>query len=448
MTTPGTRAAPYAPFTIAAANANLDTWIPGDGRTTVNIPTFLDHNKDFNIADFTPGGVALGVSATVDTAATQAAVTEAGAYTQGLAVGARVLVPPRNLLLNDQIVGGAGVLIGGHGSRGSRFTSSYPGYAFKLGTTGGSLAYGCGIRDVSINLTNAAGGVVQAIGTSGFSAADLYFEGLVSSTNNGVFLDGGNAANIFSVLKNVDCNHIRTCLRMGTTGSQVATSSTAIGFNALTDLGAAGVGILIDALSGAGSRFFGGNIEGCVTGVSISGFACQFFGMRFEGNTTDLLLNSGAQANVFVGCSGWSVTTDNSGNTTNSFWGNRAGDYTNQPRDTLSRIEAGLTFGPDSSSLTNPTALAIANNATGTLAIGNCAQLLVYDSGVTGDAAELLLTPNSSGTKLKLNQINASYSLTPTTAGKLNFSLSGSTLSIENKLGSNTTVHFMLTKLV
>lgn len=52
MTIPGTRAAPYAPFTTVAANADVDTWIPGTQRTTPNLPTFFANNAVCNVLDF------------------------------------------------------------------------------------------------------------------------------------------------------------------------------------------------------------------------------------------------------------------------------------------------------------------------------------------------------------------------------------------------------------
>lgn len=420
--------------------------VPRDGRAVGTLRTYNENNATFNVKDFG----AVGDGATNDTVAIQAAITAATAVSSASASGAVVYAPPGTYLVSAQIVVPARVTIVGAGTRSTRLISSYTGYAIKIGTTSSSLAYGNGITDLSISMTNAAGGAIQAIGTAGFYARNLYIEGLVSSTNQGIFLDGGDAANIFSVLDNIDCNHVKFGLRLGTSGSQTTTSVTALGFNALNDLVAGGYGIKVDALHGNGSRFFGGNLENCAVGVQIAGFACQFFGVRFEANTTALLLDSGAEGNVFVGCAGWTegTITNNSGTTTNSFWGNHASTYVNYPLDTLSRILGGLTFGPDSASLTNPTAIPIANNATGTLTIGNACTLLVYDSGVTADMAMLLLTAGSGGTKVTIvSQNGTTFTTTPTTASKINFSVSGSTLSIENKLGSDTVVRLMLATL-
>lgn len=55
MTTPGipgTRAAPYAPFTTVAANADIDIWLPGSGRTVPSIPAYLANNAVLNVGDF------------------------------------------------------------------------------------------------------------------------------------------------------------------------------------------------------------------------------------------------------------------------------------------------------------------------------------------------------------------------------------------------------------
>jgi hypothetical protein len=304
-------------------------------------------------------------------------------------------------------------------------------------------------------MTDDAGGAIQAIGTAGFFARNLYIEGtaLTSSTNKGIFLDGGTAACIFSNLNNIICNHIKIGLRLGTTGSTYVTSTTVVGFNAQCDLLSGSIGIQVDASCGQGSSFHGGNIENCATGVSISGLACSFFGLRSEGNNTvDVVLNSGTHGNAFFGCYGFTTVTDNSGNSNNTFLGNYDNSGGHYPLDTLSTLanvstSGALTFGPDSAVFTEGNTGSIANNGTVTVSVsGHCFTMTLTESD-QNTACQLLITP-SAGVPITLGTVTASiYSTTLGTASKINFGYSGGNLTIENKRGVALTVNYVLLKV-
>jgi len=435
---------PYTAYTNNAAVANLDSWPPTDGRTVTDMPTYVANNAVFNVKDYG----AAGDGSTPDASAIQAAIDAAAALSTPTVFGATVYFPPGTYAVSTPLTVSEGVVLRGAGSRASRITSSYAGFVFEIGTTSVNLAYGCGVQDMSLQMTHANGSAIHAFGTAQFFMTNVYIEGASSGNAVGLYVDGSNASNLFTTLTNVNCNHVKTGLHIGTSGSTIPTSVTATAFDVSTDMQSGAVGILVDVNTGSGSQFFGGNIENCPIGVSSTGDACRFIGVRFEGNTNDVTLNSGAHANVFMGCFGWSTTTDNSGNDTNGFYGNRAGDFSSYPLDTISRLASGIAFGSTTARITSPAELTIANNASATITLNGANQFLIYDQGVTADLADLLVNPYASGTQLKLNQLNATYTTTPGHAGTINFSIvSGPLLSIENKLGSTTRIHMIQTQL-
>lgn len=328
----------------ATARTNADALlIPLTQRAAANGVATLDGATKIPVAQVpdlsgtyagTPGGVAAtavvygpaptGVAAT-DVANVQAAVNALPA------TGGRVLLratagTPYNFGTTTVTVPPSKQVFGA-GQSATTINYTGTGYAFSVGnqTFGTALAYGCAVGDLSITLTvNGANGV-ELRETSGAELSNLYIEGVVSTnTSTGIFINGGNTANIFTNLSNIICNHIKTGCRIGSTGTLTTTSVTVTSFNAFGDNIAGSTGVLVDALSGEGSRFFGGNVEAEASGVNISGSRVMFFGMRFENSVTDVTLNAGASGNGFFGCVDFIVAngiTNNSGNKTNTFVG-------------------------------------------------------------------------------------------------------------------------------
>jgi hypothetical protein len=72
------------------------------------------------------------------------------------------------------------------------------------------------------------------------------------------------------------------------------------------------VGIQIDETHGQGSRFYGGNMESCATGIYGRGIFVLIDGMRFEGNHIDVLLENPAAAWLVTGCMGLDNFKNNS----------------------------------------------------------------------------------------------------------------------------------------
>lgn len=262
---------------------------------------------------------------TADAATVQAAVDALPAG------GGRLLLRPSDGVSYNfgttSIIVPANKQVFGAAEQATYISYSGTGYAFSVGnqTLGTPLAYGCAIGDLSISLTvNGANGI-ELRETSGAELSNLYIEGLANTnTSTGVFFNGGNTANIFSVMSNVICNHVKTGCRIGSTGTNTTTSVTATSFNAVGDNIAGSTGVLVDALSGEGSRFFGGNVEAEASGVTISGARVMFFGMRFENGVIDVTLNAGANGNGFFGCVDFIAANgvlNNSGNKTNTFVG-------------------------------------------------------------------------------------------------------------------------------
>lgn len=92
--TPGSAQAPYMGFTSRIANAMLDSWLPTEGRTVLDIGQYVKNQKVYNVLDYgaDPTGVA------DSTAAFHTAIAAAGATK-----GARVWAPDGIYAMNITI---------------------------------------------------------------------------------------------------------------------------------------------------------------------------------------------------------------------------------------------------------------------------------------------------------------------------------------------------------
>lgn len=425
-------------------------WIPIHGTTQYNVKRY--------------GAIGDGVAD--DTTACQAAVADANAVSTVYSFGAKVIFPEGAYSVTAQLAGVQGVVFAGCGMRSSRIISSFAGFAVKCGDNS-TLSYGCGVESLSINMTNINGGGIQALATAGFNATNLYIEGYFNGNSTGIFLDGGDQANIFSVLSNVILNHVHKGVRIASSGSSYTTSVNAIGVSALCDVhfsnGATSIGLEVIAPGGQGSTFTGGNFESCGKGISITGNECKFIGTRFEDNTADVSLEVGAVGNVFIACQNFNVLVDSSGSTKNKFLLNMNGSNDNYPPDTIgtlttlevtgaSILSGPITFGAGGvgglGQLTQGSTGAILNNGVALIPIlGHCFKLIVTDT-VSNDSAEYILAPSSGNSQKLVAQTGAGYSDVATTPAKINvYYAGGGNLGIENKLGSTTTVFYVLLRI-
>jgi hypothetical protein len=81
MATPGTAMAPWLAYTTSATDRNLDTWLPGGGRTTPDIPSYFANQAVFNVLDFTPTpSIPINTGVNDAAPAIQAAINAAQAY--------------------------------------------------------------------------------------------------------------------------------------------------------------------------------------------------------------------------------------------------------------------------------------------------------------------------------------------------------------------------------
>lgn len=296
--------------------------LPHGGRATDTLGDYLNNNAVFNVKDYG----AVGDGTTDDTIALQAAITAAGNTVTLGTFGATVYLPTGTYRITSTLLAARGVVIRGEGNRATRILSAVSGtdYAIKIGSLT-SLSYGCAITDLSINVTVTTAGGIWGIGTSGLVLSNLYIEGVVGGGTTGVFLDGGNVANIFTQIVSVTCNHVKYGCILGSTGTQPVTSVDAMGFRSFNDLISGSVGLLVDGpvpTSGQGSRFVGGNFESCSFGVLVRGYQLTVVGVRFEGNTVDVRLEANSNGNTFWGCTNFDTLQDASGVTDNTFLGN------------------------------------------------------------------------------------------------------------------------------
>lgn len=420
---------------------------PGGGRTVATVTQYLADNATFNVKDFG----AAGDGSTVDTVAIQATITAAEAVTSTFAASATVYFPPGTYLVSSTLTASQGTVFCGAGSRASRIVSSVAGNTFLFGNIS-NLSYGCGVHDLSILLTNAAGVGLNALCTAGWFARDLYIEGVQNSTTQGVVLDGGNAANLFSRLDNIICNHVGIGYNILSTGSSYVTTVEMVGCRALCDTAAGSVGLKIRPVNAYSIRVVGGNFEECAVGIDCTGVTNQFMGVRFEANTNDVLLNAGAEGNLFVGCSGIGNNiglVNNSGNLTNCFLANYIGPtlLPNNHMQAFDQLTSTSTviFGSDPAVFTKGTTGAIANNGTATIPVSGHYFRLSLTENAQNTAAEVLITP-AAGTPITLGTVTSSgyYTVTLGTASKINFGYSAGVLTIENKTGAPFTGNYVL----
>jgi hypothetical protein len=426
--------------------------LPGQSRTVATLSAYLLNNAIYNVKDY--GATGDGVAD--DTAEIQAAIDAASdgvvsGTTSG--DGGVVYLPPGTYKITGQLVIGPHVRFIGAGAISTVITSTYNGFAIKVGTDSAvNLSYGNELSNFALVCGGAVGasGVLQK-GTNGFRADNVIVEGIgATSTGIGWFIDGGNVANIFSQLNNVEVKYFQKCWRIGSSGGPAATSITAVGCNAfclkaMTN----GVGIQVDSGNGAQSRWIGGNVELCDVGVDLSGFGFMMFGTRFEhdGTLIDIRLNAGAAGNIFVGTGGLSNVTDNSGETSNRFYGNVRGDLDDHP-DVPNIFQTGHQFG---SGNLRKSALNVSTNA----AIGSMASSL-FDVGVLGGMCivyggaaahmAIVLVDFISGVVSIVHQTGTSFDTTIGVGTKVNFGISGGQLQIENREGGSS--NFQVVRLV
>lgn len=395
---------------------------------------------------------AMGDGTTDDTLAIQAAIDAAAlgvisGSTSG--DGGIVYMPPGTYKISHIDVPPHVQLIGA-GMMSTVITSDYNGYAVAVGADDAiNFAYGCEVSNLTILCTFLATGGLHVRGTSGFKAENVIVEGPgATSTSRGVFLDKGLLANIFTVMYNVDSHYHKYPFYV----SESTTSITAFGCNAIALTTANHSGLFVEAGGGAQSRWFGGNFESCAIGIEISGFGVMFFGTRFEGNTVNVRLNAGANANSFTGCGGLNdgTVTDNSGQTSNRFYGNLTGSYTDYA-DKPNALSDGVKFAATGNTFKSeldrpPGGTAILLNGVGTLDIGrDVALVMIYDAGVSGQSA-LFMINLVAGTSTIVSQSGTLFSNAFGTGGKINIDVNAGAVRIQNK-EADTTLDAIVLKL-
>ncbi len=235
----------------------------------------------------------------------------------------------------------AGKVLHGEGMRASKMTyTGISGYALTFGSTSASaLSYGTGARDFQLNLSQNGGNGIRLAGTADAYLQNIYLEGIPNTnTSTGIWIDGAVAANLFSTLINININHTKFGLDLSSSGVGQTTSVLALNAEVFCDLIAGSIGINVVSANGHGTRIIGGNLENCATGFKTNATGTSVVGLRFENNTTDLLLDTSARSNTFIGCIDLKTITDNAVDKSNAFLGNQNTSTPDQTVNYLSQL--------------------------------------------------------------------------------------------------------------
>jgi hypothetical protein len=202
------------------------------------------------------------------------------------------------------------VTVQGMGIGATRLVCGYSGYFINLGgNKSGVLKYGCGLSDLSIQMTDLNGHAIRLMETAGARVSRVYMEGAIVSGRScrGLSIDGGDISSFFNHIEDVIANHWQTGFMMQSSGTTETTLNTFTNCTALGDVGsvgAASIGLRVPSVQGSGSVWVGGNFESCGYGVQLES-GCKsmtFYGARFEGNTKDVYLQGTTGASAFIGC--------------------------------------------------------------------------------------------------------------------------------------------------
>lgn len=312
------------------------------------------------------------------------------------------------------------VIVRGSSKRGTvlTHTNSAGEIIFTLGGSGVSLYHGCGLSDLTIQLTGTAGTCVSLQGTFGAEVSRCLFEGETISvrTTQGVVIDGYNASAFFNHIDDVSCNHLHVGFKQQSSGSQQPTQNYFTNCNGTGDVGTDTTSIGINhgdgVTSGTGqlSVYEGCNLENYNQGVhctSVCGPAV-WMGVRFEGNTTDIIYDSNASGQTLIGCNPETVKiTDNTTDFRNRYFGCWVGSNA-----TVARNQGLGIFGASAIADIPVTAIATAGqtgdliqakNSALTPIAGITAAAIVYGNGLRTTAA----TPTGTGTQLSIGNTTA-----------------------------------------
>ena len=294
------------------------------GVTPVNLAKFPSPIRDLSryVSDNTGASdVYLEIKAAYDAAGATSSGSGEIIVPDGTYLFATGLTPPNVVQFQGESVIGA-IL---------KYTGS--GVAVKFGTSDSALNFGCALRRIRVNIDHKAATAVLLNSTNGAILENLYITGENAApfdntrTNIGIDIDGRNISNFFNSIRDVNSVHVHTGYRLGTTGTTNATTTNFYNCQAYCDVPTddSGIGVHIGAASsiaqGDGSKWDGGDIEGCATGLYMTQYAypMSFIAPRFEANTVDILLDSGCPSQNFIGLTQFrmSKVIDNSGNPQN-----------------------------------------------------------------------------------------------------------------------------------
>lgn len=226
--------------------------------------------------------------------------------------GGIIQLPAGRFLITDSIVIPQNVTVRGvGGTNGTTLTSSSSGNpAFMLGgSIAGAFEYGCSLTDIQIVLTNSTGKAVQLMETVSAILRNLYIQGPITAgrTSKGVVIDGGNIGSFFNLIENVECSHVHVGFDQLTTGTTAPTMQTYINISGTGDVATdtTSVGYRLQGTSntGNGTTIVGADFEGCKQAMYFTS-GCgpsTIIGFRGEGNTIDIVCETGAGVQTFLG---------------------------------------------------------------------------------------------------------------------------------------------------
>lgn len=252
---------------------------------------------------------AIGDGSTDDTSAFASAITAAAAISSLNASGTTIVIPPGTYKITSLLTIPPHITVLGSGCYSTRINSTVAGgFTFQIGNSTTVLSYGCKIADLSIYLGAASTYGINLVCTVGAIVKNIYIEGIgpTANTHLGIQVDGASESSFYNTIENVNCNHCKFGYKVySSTGLTYATDQMFINCSLYADNMAGSIAYQFTENNGTSSTIIGGNIEGCISGITSTGATNGASCITFQNvwfNTASVTLKSLDTQWSFINC--------------------------------------------------------------------------------------------------------------------------------------------------